>query len=109
MGFITAFIGKICLVDLAGSEDNNLTGNDPQRMREVNCRGIVFWDSEIHTLTEFSCQSAAINKSLTNLGSVVEALNKGAGRIPYRDSKLTRMLQGALTQPTSRRMDQKSC
>lgn len=68
------FIGKICLVDLAGSEDNNLTGNDPQRMRE----------------------SAAINKSLTNLGSVVEALNKGAGRIPYRDSKLTRMLQDAL-------------
>ena len=31
-----AYVGKICLVDLAGSEDNNLTGNDPQRMREVS-------------------------------------------------------------------------
>lgn len=29
-------MGKICLVDLAGSEDNNLTGNDPIRMREVS-------------------------------------------------------------------------
>lgn len=29
-------MGKICLVDLAGSEDNNLTGNDPTRMREVS-------------------------------------------------------------------------
>lgn len=32
---LVAYVGKICLVDLAGSEDNNLTGNDPQRMREV--------------------------------------------------------------------------
>ncbi|KAJ9120907.1 hypothetical protein QFC22_002842 [Naganishia vaughanmartiniae] len=68
------FLGKICLVDLAGSEDNNLTGNDPTRMRE----------------------SAAINRSLTTLGSVVEALNSKASRIPYRDSKLTRILQDAL-------------
>ncbi|GHJ84381.1 hypothetical protein NliqN6_0783 [Naganishia liquefaciens] len=66
--------GKICLVDLAGSEDNNFTGNDPTRMRE----------------------SAAINRSLTTLGSVVEALNSKAPRIPYRDSKLTRILQDAL-------------
>ncbi|KAJ9108109.1 hypothetical protein QFC19_002574 [Naganishia cerealis] len=68
------FLGKICLVDLAGSEDNNLTGNDPTRMRE----------------------SSAINRSLTTLGSVVEALNSKASRIPYRDSKLTRILQDAL-------------
>ncbi|KAJ9092037.1 hypothetical protein QFC21_007017 [Naganishia friedmannii] len=60
--------------NLAGSEDNNLTGNDPTRMRE----------------------SAAINRSLTTLGSVVESLNSKASRIPYRDSKLTRILQDAL-------------
>ncbi|KIJ38885.1 hypothetical protein M422DRAFT_230962 [Sphaerobolus stellatus SS14] len=67
-------IGKVNLVDLAGSENNKLTGNDPSRMAE----------------------SSAINKSLTVLGQVVHALNTGASRIPYRDSKLTRILQDAL-------------
>ncbi|KAI5118492.1 hypothetical protein M0805_003523 [Coniferiporia weirii] len=67
-------IGKINLVDLAGSENNKLTGNDPSRMAE----------------------SSAINKSLSVLGQVVHALNQGASRIPYRNSKLTRILQDAL-------------
>ncbi|KAG1888061.1 P-loop containing nucleoside triphosphate hydrolase protein [Suillus subluteus] len=53
---------------------NKLTGNDPTRMAE----------------------SAAINKSLSVLGQVVHALNQGASRIPYRNSKLTRILQDAL-------------
>ncbi|KAJ7112763.1 kinesin-like protein [Mycena crocata] len=66
--------GKINLVDLAGSENNKLTGNDPSRMAE----------------------SAAINKSLSVLGQVVHALNTGAPRIPYRNAKLTRILQDAL-------------
>ncbi|KAJ7185888.1 kinesin-like protein [Mycena filopes] len=67
--------GKINLVDLAGSENNKLTGNnDPSRMAE----------------------SAAINKSLSVLGQVVHALNTGQPRIPYRNSKLTRILQDAL-------------
>jgi len=47
--------GKMNLVDLAGSENNKHTGNDATRMAE----------------------SAAINKSLTALGQVVHALNKG--------------------------------
>ncbi|TCD65385.1 hypothetical protein EIP91_002749 [Steccherinum ochraceum] len=66
--------GKLNLVDLAGSENNKLTGNDASRMAE----------------------SAAINKSLSVLGQVVHALNTGASRIPYRNSKLTRILQDAL-------------
>ncbi|KAJ3566458.1 hypothetical protein NP233_g6991 [Leucocoprinus birnbaumii] len=66
--------GKINLVDLAGSENNKLTGNDPSRMAE----------------------SKAINQSLSVLGQVVHALNQGAPRIPYRNSKLTRLLQDAL-------------
>ncbi|KAG5353129.1 hypothetical protein C0989_010151 [Termitomyces sp. Mn162] len=66
--------GKINLVDLAGSENNKLTGNDHSRMAE----------------------SAAINKSLSVLGQVVHALNSSASRIPYRNSKLTRILQDAL-------------
>lgn len=68
------FMGKLNLVDLAGSENNKLTGNDPTRMQE----------------------SAAINKSLSVLGQVVHALNRGDSRIPYRNSKLTRILQDAL-------------
>ncbi|RPD53144.1 kinesin-domain-containing protein [Lentinus tigrinus ALCF2SS1-7] len=66
--------GKLNLVDLAGSENNKHTGNDAARMAE----------------------SAAINKSLSVLGQVVHALNSGASRIPYRNSKLTRILQDAL-------------
>ncbi|KAI0051371.1 kinesin-domain-containing protein [Auriscalpium vulgare] len=66
--------GKINLVDLAGSENNKMTGNDRDRMAE----------------------SSAINKSLSVLGQVVHALNRGDSRIPYRNSKLTRILQDAL-------------
>ncbi|KAI2658767.1 Kinesin-like protein KIF22 [Labeo rohita] len=67
--------GKLYLVDLAGSEDNRRTGNQGIRLKE----------------------SGAINLSLFTLSKVVDALNAGAGgRIPYRDSKLTRLLQDSL-------------
>ncbi|KAL2919809.1 hypothetical protein HK105_200726 [Polyrhizophydium stewartii] len=65
---------KLHIIDLAGSEDNKRTGNVGARMVE----------------------SGAINKSLFVLGQVVEALNKGHPRIPYRDSKITRFLQDSL-------------
>jgi hypothetical protein len=38
-------------------------------------------------------ESAAINKSLFVLGNVLMALNRKESRIPFRDSKMTRMLQ----------------
>jgi kinesin family protein 22 len=65
---------KLNICDLAGSEDNKRTGNQGQRMKE----------------------SATINKSLFCLGQVVEAIQTNQSRIPYRDSKLTRLLQDAL-------------
>lgn len=65
---------KLHLIDLAGSEDNRRTGNQGERLVE----------------------SGAINSSLFVLGQVVDALNKSAPRIPYRDSKLTRLLQDSL-------------
>ena len=37
-----------------------------------------------------------INKSLMTLGTVINALTEGASHIPYRDSKLTRVLQESL-------------
>ena len=67
-------LGKIHLVDLAGSEDNRRADNAGQRLKE----------------------SGAINRSLFTLSQVVEALNRGDTRIPYRDSKLTRLLQDSL-------------
>ncbi|KAI8334317.1 P-loop containing nucleoside triphosphate hydrolase protein [Chlamydoabsidia padenii] len=67
-------VGKINLIDLAGSEDNRKSGNGKVRIAE----------------------SAAINKSLFVLGQVVEALNSGSMRVPFRDSKMTRILQPTL-------------
>ncbi|XP_076856822.1 kinesin-like protein KIF22 [Brachyhypopomus gauderio] len=67
--------GKLYLVDLAGSEDNRRTGNQGIRLKE----------------------SGAINLSLFTLSKVVDCLNSGTGgRVPYRDSKLTRLLQDSL-------------
>ncbi|CAL9174516.1 unnamed protein product [Musa hybrid cultivar] len=67
--------GKIVLVDLAGSEKADRTG----------AGGIVLEEAK------------SINKSLSALGNVINALTAGkVNHIPYRDSKLTRILQDAL-------------
>lgn len=66
--------GKVSLVDLAGSEDNRRTGNHGDRMEE----------------------SSSINTSLFVLGKVVKAIVTKDMRIPYRDSKLTRVLKDSL-------------
>ncbi|KAL7746840.1 hypothetical protein RI367_007774 [Sorochytrium milnesiophthora] len=67
--------GKVHIIDLAGSENNKRTGNvGKERMAE----------------------SGAINKSLFTLSQVVDALNEGRSRIPYRESKMTRILQDSL-------------
>lgn len=57
-------------IDLAGSEDNRRTENNRERLVE----------------------SAAINKSLFVLSQCVEAISRGEKRIPYRESKMTRIL-----------------
>lgn len=57
-------------IDLAGSEDNRRTGNTKERMPE----------------------SSSINKSLFVLAQCVEAISKKQARIPYRESKMTRIL-----------------
>ena len=71
----TTLTGKLYLVDLAGSEDNRHTGNTGMRMTE----------------------SSSINTSLFVLGQVVDSLAENKGRrVPYRDSKLTRLLSDSL-------------
>ncbi len=66
--------GKIFLVDLAGSEKVSKTGAKGTRLEEAK----------------------NINRSLTTLGMVINALCDGASHIPYRDSKLSRILQDSL-------------
>ncbi|CAI5467914.1 unnamed protein product [Closterium sp. Yama58-4] len=66
--------GKLNLVDLAGSECIGRSGAKEGRAREAG----------------------EINKSLLTLGRVITALVDHTGHIPYRDSKLTRLLRESL-------------
>ncbi|XP_024542998.1 kinesin-II 85 kDa subunit, partial [Selaginella moellendorffii] len=68
-------VGKLHLVDLAGSERMSKAGAKGKRFRELT----------------------NINWSLMALGNVISALADGKStHIPYRDSKLTRLLQDSL-------------
>ena len=66
--------GKLNLVDLAGSE----------RVGKTNATGQTFDEGK------------KINLSLTALGSVIDALSFNRKHIPYKDSKLTRLLADSL-------------
>ena len=50
---------------------------------------------ETGTTGQAFAEGVTINKGLSALGNVISALTEGSGRkhIPYRDSKLTRLLQ----------------
>ncbi|XP_040916818.1 kinesin family member 3Cb [Toxotes jaculatrix] len=68
-------VGKLNMVDLAGSERQRKTGAKGKQLKEA----------------------AKINLSLSALGNVISALVDGKStHIPYRDSKLTRLLQDSL-------------
>lgn len=66
--------GKILLVDLAGSE----------RLKKSEVSG------------ENAKEAIEINKSLTALGDVIESLTKRQKQIPYRNHKLTQVMQDSL-------------
>jgi len=66
--------GILNLVDLAGSEKINMSGVTGNKLEEAK----------------------KINLSLSMLGNVIHSLSSGASHIPYRDSKLTRILQESL-------------
>ena len=67
-------VGKLSLCDLAGSE----------RLSKINTSGQALKETQ------------AINKSLSALGAVLNGLAKKEGHVPYRDSKLTYLLQDSL-------------
>lgn len=75
-GHVTYRQAKLSLVDLAGSEK---------------------MDSGIYISKGHFKELRSINQSLSTLGNVVSALSeKGRTHVPYRDSKLTRLLQDSL-------------
>lgn len=67
-------IVKLSMIDLAGSERASATGCVGERFKE----------------------GANINKSLLSLGNCINRLADGSSYIPYRDSKLTRLLKDSL-------------
>ncbi|CAG0918094.1 unnamed protein product [Notodromas monacha] len=66
--------GKLNLIDLAGSERARKTGATGSTLKEA----------------------AFINKSLFALGEVISSLAAGSAHIPYRNSKLTTLMQDSL-------------
>ncbi|RKO96594.1 hypothetical protein CXG81DRAFT_14230, partial [Caulochytrium protostelioides] len=67
-------VGKLNLVDLAGSENIGRSGAESRRAKEAGM----------------------INQSLLTLGRVINALVERSPHVPYRESKLTRLLQDSL-------------
>ncbi|XP_029000357.1 kinesin-like protein KIFC3 isoform X3 [Betta splendens] len=67
--------GKLNLVDLAGSERIGKSGAEGTRLREAQC----------------------INKSLSALGDVINALRSKHSHVPFRNSRLTYLLQDSLS------------
>merc|ERR1719238_443312 len=68
-------VGKLNMVDLAGSERQGKTGATGERLKEAT----------------------KINLSLSALGNCISALVDGKStHVPFRDSKLTRMLEDSL-------------
>jgi hypothetical protein len=66
-----ASVGKLTLVDLAGSERAGKTGATGDRLKEAQ----------------------SINMSLSALGDVIGCLSSGEKFVPYRNNKLTMLLQ----------------
>lgn len=67
-------VGKLSMIDLAGSERASQTNNKGMRMIE----------------------GANINRSLLALGNCITALSSCVAFVPYRDSKMTRLLKDSL-------------
>ena len=118
--------GKLLLVDLAGSEVRHL----PTHIF-FGCTAVAFCMlhvphyklvcrlsyltfiavpstlqrvKESHVAGTRMTEACAVNRSLSALGNVIEALSAKAAHVPYRDSKLTMILQDVLRSDSSCKM-----
>lgn len=84
-------VAMLSLVDLAGSE----------RVKDTSTAHVISGNHSFVTLFSEAegqrlVEGGHINKSLLVLGTVINKLAEGSSHIPYRDSKLTRILQPAI-------------
>mmetsp|Transcript_30074 Transcript_30074/g.84731 ORF Transcript_30074/g.84731 Transcript_30074/m.84731 type:complete len:830 (-) Transcript_30074:245-2734(-) len=96
-------VGKLHLVDLAGSECAKKVAGGPDEApaprhggRNCSPRPGQHHYGDSAAALEQERERRNINQSLLTLGRVIAALREKTGRIPYRDSKLTRLLKDAL-------------
>ena len=92
---------QLSIVDLAGSERASKTGATPEQLRVRNglshtlslLISLSLSLSHTHTHTQ---EAQSINKSLSALGDVISALSSGQEFVPYRNNKLTMLMQDSL-------------
>jgi len=99
---------KLSMIDLAGSERASATKNQGERLVEGRPGWVAVGSRLWCTVANWSSDAAVdsgllpganINRSLLALGNCINALgdpNKKTNHVPYRDSKLTRLLKDSL-------------
>jgi len=97
-------VGRLHLVDLAGSECAKKAAFDEPSVGGTTPTSVAWSGARMRSASgerqigglDQERERRSINQSLLTLKRVIVALRENSGRVPYRDSKLTRLLQDAL-------------
>lgn len=88
--------GVLNLIDLAGSERLAKSGSTGERLKETQVDTVHLCQLNheiVHIFDSFATSMQAINKSLSALSDVIFAIAKKDDHVPFRNSKLTYLLQ----------------